>query len=177
MVVFFNSTFDVAGGCTILGLSFGFGATFCGRISAFGSGAFGIGLGVGGFGVGGLAFGGAGGGGGGFLVRDAFCSCFAVLGLSPSIKFVVGTDCTISITTIVCSTGRSRLSDGKPIHASTAMLTCNPSEIISERRSISSLPQGVSSNRDYCFSGNCATKATFSNPADWIRPITDRTLP
>ena len=69
-----------------------------------GSGASIFGFIFGGFGAGGLAFaGGGGGGGGGFFVREAFCSCLAVLGLLPSFRFVVGTDCTISITTMGCS--------------------------------------------------------------------------
>jgi hypothetical protein len=85
------------------------------------------------FGAGGFARGGAGGGGGGgFFNFVAFCSFFAVFGLSPCVIFVVGTDCTISITTMGCSVGRSRLIDGKPIHAITATLTCNPTEIISD---------------------------------------------
>ena len=74
--------FGGAGGFAISGFGFDFGATFWGRISAFGSGASIFGFIFGGFGAGGLARGGAGGGGGGgFFVREAFCSCLAVLGL------------------------------------------------------------------------------------------------
>jgi hypothetical protein len=57
------------------------------------------------------------------------------------------------------------LIDGKPIHASTATLTCNPTEIISERRSISSVPRKFPSGDHYFASGSWATSATFSNPA------------
>ena len=136
----FGFDFGGAGGWTIAGFGLGLGVIFCGRISAFGSGAFRAGLATG-FGAVGFGRGGAGGGGGGgFFNFAAFCSFFAVFGLSPCVIFVVGTDCTISITTMGCSAGRSRLIDGKPIHASTATLTCNPTEIISERRSISSVP-------------------------------------
>jgi hypothetical protein len=57
------------------------------------------------------------------------------------------------------------LIDGKPIHASVATLTCNPTEIISERRSISSVPRKFPSCGHYFASGSWATNATFSNPA------------
>ena len=159
----FGFDFGGAGGWAIAG--FGLGVIFFGRISAFGSGAFGAGLGTG-FEAGGFARGGAGGGGGGgFFDFVAFCSFFAVFGLSPCVRFVVGTDCTISITMMGCSSGRSRLSEGKPIHANTATLTCNPIEIISERRSISSVPRKFPSCGHYFASGSWATNATFSNPA------------
>ena len=94
----FGFDFGGAGGWAIAG--FGLDVIFFGRISAFGSGAFGAGLGTG-FEAGGFARGGAGGGGGGgFFDFVAFCSFFAVFGLSPCVRFVVGTDCTISITTM-----------------------------------------------------------------------------
>ena len=161
----FGFDFGGASGWAIAGFGLGLGVIFCGRISAFGSGAFGAGLATS-FGAGGFArsFAG-GGGGGGFFDFAAFCSFFAVFGLSPCVRFVVGTDCTISITTMGCSSGRSRLSEGKPIHASTATLTCNPTEIISERRSISCVPLKFSSGDHYFASGSWATNATFSNPA------------
>ena len=159
----FGFDFGGAGGWAISG--FGLGVLLFGRISAFGSGVFWAGL-VSALGAGGFARGGAGGGGGGgFFDFAAFCSFFAVFGLSPCVRFVVGTDCTISITTMGCSAGRSRLIDGKPIHASTPTLTCNPTEIISERRSISSVPRKFSSDGHYFASGSWATNATFSNPA------------
>lgn len=165
VAVVFGFDFGGAGGWAIAGFGLGLGVIFCGRISAFGSGAFGAGLATG-FGAGGFARGGAGGGGGGgFFDFAAFCSFFAVFGLSPCVKFAVGTDCTISITTMGCSSGRSRLIDGKPIHASVATLTCNPTEIISERRSISSVPRKFPSCGHYFASGSWATNATFSNPA------------
>ena len=165
VAVVFGFDFGGAGGWAIAGFGLGLGVIFCGRISAFGSGAFGAGLATG-FGAGGFARGGAGGGGGGgFFDFAAFCSFFAVFGLSPCVRFVVGTDCTISITTMGCSSGRSRLIDGKPIHASVATLTCNPTEIISERRSISSVPRKFPSCGHYFASGSWATNATFSNPA------------
>ena len=158
----FGFDFGGASGWAIAGL--GLGVIFCGRISAFGSGAFGAGL-ARGFGARGFARGWAGGGGGGFFDFAAFCSFFAVFGLSPCVKFVVGNDRTISITTMGCSSGRSRLIEGKLIHASTPTLTCNPTEIISERRSISSVPRKFPSGDHYFASGSWATNATFSNPA------------
>ena len=145
----FGFNFGGAGGWAIASFGLGLGVIFCGRISAFGSGTSRAGLATG-FDAGGFARDGAGGGGGGgFFDFAAFCSFFAVFGLSPRVRFVVGTDCTISITTIGCSSGRSRLIDGKPIHASAATLTCNPTEIISERRSISSVPRKFPSGDHY----------------------------
>ena len=92
VAVVFGFDFGGAGGWAIAGFGLGLGVTFCGRISAFGSGAFGAGLATG-FGAGGFARGGAGGGGGGgFFDFAAFCSFFAVFGLSPCVRFVVGTD-------------------------------------------------------------------------------------
>ncbi len=145
LAVSFGLAFGGGGGCAISGFSFSFDVGFCGRVSAFGSSAFEAGF-TDNFGVGGLALvgGGGGGGGGGFFDRVAFCSFFAVLGLSPLVRFVVGTDCTICNTTIGCSSGRSRFIDGRPTHAKRTTLMCNPSEIISDRRSISNVPRGVS---------------------------------
>ena len=113
VAVVFGFDFGGAGGWAIAGFNFslGLGVTFCGRISAFGSGAFGAGLATG-FGTGGFARGGAGGGGGGgFFDFAAFCSFFPVFRLLPCVRFVFGTRFTISITTIGCSSGRSRLID------------------------------------------------------------------
>ena len=119
----FGLAFGGTRGLAISGFGNGFFATFCGKISAVRSGAFAEGFKTGSSAFG-FALGGDGGGGGtGFFVRATFCFNFAVLGLYPCLSFVIGTDCTISKTTIGCSSGRSRFIEGKPIHASMATPT------------------------------------------------------
>jgi hypothetical protein len=59
VAVVFGFDFGGSGGWAIAGFSLGLGVIFCGRISAFGSGAFGAGLATD-FGAGGFARGGAG---------------------------------------------------------------------------------------------------------------------
>ena len=147
-----------------------------GRISAAVSSGTGAGAGSG-FGAGGSgsAFGvdgfGGGGGGGGFFETVACCSSFAVLTLSPSIRFVSGTVCTISMRAIGISSGRSRPSIGRPNTTSNAKVACSVTDTISGREVICRPPPCQ------LMSGSCATSATRSNPAAWIRPITPSTSP
>ena len=149
-----------------------------GRISAAVSSGTGAGAGAGsGFGAGGFGsvFGGdgfgGGGGGGGFFATVASCSSFAVLTLSPSIKLVSGTVCTISMRAIGISSGSSRPSIGNPNTTSNANVACSVTDTMSGREVICRPPSRQ------LMSGNCATSATRSNPPAWIRPITPSTSP
>jgi hypothetical protein len=109
-----------------------------GIISAALSGTFGAGTGFGftlatvlaGLDLG-AAFG--GGGGGVFLRLAGSCAFLAVLAFEPSVKFEIGTVCTISIATIGCSSGSLRLIDGKPTANNTAIAICSTIEIMTGR--------------------------------------------